>query len=412
MYPAPPVTNVRIADTHASCADGALNRVRRCRCCRNSVVTVNPTWLYVATFLGATAFSLLLVPAVREYARSRRIHDNPGGHKSHSTPVPYLGGVAMVAAFSVAMVIGVMVRRAAQLDDDAVRITFGNLLQQGDGLVRELAVVLGVALTFSVMGLVDDLRGLSPWFRFIVGLCLAVSVVMYGISLESPLPTWADYAITVVWILGMTNAFNLLDNIDGLAAGTAAVAAGSFFFIAVLNDQQYSALLAIGLAGAMLGFLRSNFHPATIYMGDAGSLFIGFMMAYLGLKMRTTTTEVPQLFAPVVVLGVAVLDTTVVVVSRVRRGVSPFTGGQDHLSHRFLRLGLSVRRAVTALLVGSVALGVLAVGLSEASADVGYWILAAAVVSGGMATIVLTTKVARAEDEQADNITVLRRSIG
>nr|MBU6203196.1 undecaprenyl/decaprenyl-phosphate alpha-N-acetylglucosaminyl 1-phosphate transferase [Acidobacteriota bacterium] len=373
---------------------------------------MNPTWLYVATFLGATAFSLLLVPAVREYARSRRIHDNPGGHKSHSTPVPYLGGVAMVAAFSVAMVIGVMVRRAAQLDDDAVRITFGNLLQQGDGLVRELAVVLGVALTFSVMGLVDDLRGLSPWFRFIVGLCLAVSVVMYGISFESPLPTWADYAITVVWILGMTNAFNLLDNIDGLAAGTAAVAAGSFFFIAVLNDQQYSALLAIGLAGAMLGFLRSNFHPATIYMGDAGSLFIGFMMAYLGLKMRTTTTEVPQLFAPVVVLGVAVLDTTVVVVSRVRRGVSPFTGGQDHLSHRFLRLGLSVRRAVTALLVGSVALGVLAVGLSEASADVGYWILAAAVVSGGMATIVLTTKVARAEDEQADNITVLRRSIG
>ena len=412
MYPAPPVTNVRIADTHASCADGALNRVRRCRCCRNSVVTVNPTWLYVATFLGAIVFSLLLVPAVREYARSRRIHDNPGGHKSHSTPVPYLGGVAMVAAFSVAMVIGVMVRRAAQLDDDAVRITFGNLLQQGDGLVRELAVVLGVALTFSVMGLVDDLRGLSPWFRFIVGLCLAVSVVMYGISLESPLPTWADYAITVVWILGMTNAFNLLDNIDGLAAGTAAVAAGSFFFIAVLNDQQYSALLAIGLAGAMLGFLRSNFHPATIYMGDAGSLFIGFMMAYLGLKMRTTTTEVPQLFAPVVVLGVAVLDTTVVVVSRVRRGVSPFTGGQDHLSHRFLRLGLSVRRAVNALLVGSVALGVLAVGLSEASADVGYWILAAAVVSGGMATIVLTTKVARAEDEQADNITVLRRSIG
>ena len=412
MYPAPPVTNVRIADTHASCADGALNRVRRCRCCRNSVVTVNPTWLYVATFLGAIVFSLLLVPAVREYARSRRIHDNPGGHKSHSTPVPYLGGVAMVAAFSVAMVIGVMVRRAAQLDDGAVRISFGNLLQQGDGLVRELAVVLGVALTFSVMGLVDDLRGLSPWFRFIVGLCLAVSVVMFGISFESPLPTWADYAITVVWILGMTNAFNLLDNIDGLAAGTAAVAAGSFFFIAVLNDQQYSALLAIGLAGAMLGFLRSNFHPATIYMGDAGSLFIGFMMAYLGLKMRTTTTEVPQLFAPVVVLGVAVLDTTVVVVSRVRRGVSPFTGGQDHLSHRFLRLGLSVRRAVTALLVGSVALGVLAVGLSEASADVGYWILAAAVVSGGMATIVLTTKVARAEDEQADNITVLRRSIG
>ena len=376
-------------------------------------------WLYVATFLGATVFSLLLVPSVREFARSRQIHDNPGGHKSHRSPVPYLGGVAMALSFSGAMVVGVAVWRSARLENGELDLTLGNLVTQGDGLVRELAVVLGVALLFSLMGLVDDLRGLSPWFRFIVGLGLAISVVTYGIALSSPLPDWLDGVISVVWILGMTNAFNLLDNIDGLAAGTAAVAAGSFFFIAVMNDQPYSALLAVGLAGAMLGFLRSNFHPATIYMGDAGSLFIGFMMAYLGLKMRTTVTEIPQLFAPVVVLGVAVLDTTVVVVSRVRRGVSPFTGGQDHLSHRFLRLGLSVRRSVTSLLVASMALGVLAVGLSDAPAGVGYWILAATVVSGVMATIVLTTKVAHTastsgstETTSNSNVTPLRRTIG
>jgi UDP-GlcNAc:undecaprenyl-phosphate GlcNAc-1-phosphate transferase len=356
--------------------------------------------------------SLLLVPAVREYARKRQIHDNPGGHKSHRTPVPYLGGVAMVLAFSGAMVVGVVVWRTARLENGQLDLALGNLLVQGDGLVRELAVILSVALLFSLMGLVDDLRGLSPWFRFVAGFGLAISVVAYGISLDSPLPGWADSTISVLWILGMANAFNLLDNIDGLAAGTAAVASGSFFFIAVMNDQQYSALLAIGLAGAMLGFLRSNFHPASIYMGDAGSLFIGFMMAYLGLKMRTTVTEIPQLFAPVVVLGVAVLDTTVVVVSRVRRGLSPFTGGQDHLSHRFLRLGLSVRRSVTSLLVASVALGVLAVGLSDAPAGVGYWILAAVVVSGGVATIVLTTKVARAEEASDSNVTPLRRHLG
>jgi UDP-GlcNAc:undecaprenyl-phosphate GlcNAc-1-phosphate transferase len=211
------------------------------------------------------------------------------------------------------------------------------------------------------------------------------------------LPTFVDGLISVVWILGVTNAFNLLDNIDGLAAGTAAVAAGAFFFIAVINDQQNGALFAIALAGAMLGFLRSNFHPATIYMGDAGSLFIGFLMAYLGLKMRTSVTEIPQLFAPVVVLGVAVLDTTVVVVSRARRGLSPFTGGQDHLSHRLRRLGLSVRRSVTTLLLASAALGVLAVGLSEAPTSVGYWFLGAVAVSGVMATVVLTTKTARVE---------------
>ena len=382
---------------------------------------MNPAWLYLATFVGAIGLSLLLVPAVREYARNREIIDTPGGHKSHRAPVPYLGGVAMVAAFSVAMVIGVVVRRSAQFDDGQISITFGNLFSQGDGLVRELAVVLGLALVFAAMGLIDDLRGLSPVFRFVVGLGLATVLVAYGVVLESPLPDWLDMVISVVWILGMTNAFNLLDNIDGLAAGTAAIASGAFFVIAILNDQQYSALLAIGLAGAMLGFLRSNFAPATIYMGDAGSLFIGFMMAYLGLKMRTNIAEIPKLFAPVLVLGVAMLDTTVVVVSRLRRGLSPFTGGQDHLSHRFLRLGLSVRRSVTVLLVATFALGVLAVGLSDAPAGVGYWVLAAAVISGAMATIVLTTKVARVNEatdsgelvaEEKPNVTPIRRNLG
>ncbi len=382
---------------------------------------MNPAWLYLATFVGAIGLSLMLVPAVREYARNREIIDAPGGHKSHRTPVPYLGGVAMVTAFSVAMVIGVVVRRSAQFDDGQISITFGNLITQGDGLVRELAVVLGLALVFAAMGLIDDLRGLSPVFRFVVGLGLATVLVAYGVVLQSPLPDWLDMVISVVWILGMTNAFNLLDNIDGLAAGTAAVAAGAFFVIAIFNDQQYSALLAIGLAGAMLGFLRSNFAPATIYMGDAGSLFIGFMMAYLGLKMRTNVAEIPQLFAPVLVLGIAVLDTTVVVVSRLRRGLSPFTGGQDHLSHRFLRLGLSVRRSVTVLLVATFALGVLAVGLSDAPAGVGYWVLAAAVISGAMATIVLTTKVARVNEAshsdelveaEKPNVTPIRRNLG
>jgi len=383
---------------------------------------VTPAWLYVATFVGATALSLLLVPAVREYARSREIHDNPGGHKSHTAPVPYLGGVAMVLAFSAAMFIGVFVSRSAVIEGREITLTIGNLFAQGDGLLREFGVVLGLALVFSVMGLVDDLRGLSPWLRFAFGLGVAAGLVAYGVRLDSPLPLVADVAISVVWILGITNAFNLLDNIDGLAAGTAALASGAFFFIAVINDQPYSALLAIGLAGAMLGFLRSNFHPATIYMGDAGSLFIGFMMAYLGLKMRTNITEIPQLFAPVVVLGVAVLDTTLVVVSRVHRGVSPFTGGQDHLSHRFLRLGLSVRRSVTVLLVASLALGVLAVGLSEAPAGVGYWMLAGILASGVMATIVLTTKTARVTSEsdvertntaaEAGNVTPLRRDVG
>jgi UDP-GlcNAc:undecaprenyl-phosphate GlcNAc-1-phosphate transferase len=371
--------------------------------------------LYAAAFFGATLLSLALVPIVRDYARRREINDNPGGHKSHTTPVPYLGGVAMVIAFSIAMFLGVFLRRSAVIEGRQINLTIGNLFAQGDGLLRELMVVLSLAITFSVMGLIDDLRGLSPLLRFIVGLGLASALIAYGVRVDSPLPWQLDFVISVVWVLGITNAFNLLDNIDGLAAGVAAVASAAFFCIAIINDQQYSALLAIGLAGAMLGFLRSNFHPATIYMGDAGSLFIGFMMAYLGLKMRTTVSEIPQLFAPVVVLGVAVLDTLMVVVSRLRRGVSPFTGGQDHLSHRLRRLGLSVRRSVTTLLIAAIAMGVLAIGLSEAPASVGYWFLAAVAVSGVMATVVLTTKVARVEAVAAPvsadetNVTPIRR---
>jgi UDP-GlcNAc:undecaprenyl-phosphate GlcNAc-1-phosphate transferase len=373
---------------------------------------VTPAWLYALTFIGATALSLLLVPTVREYAERKQITDQPGGHKSHVAPVPYLGGVAMVLAFAAAMFVGVVVRRSSQFDGREIRLTIGNLFAQGDGLVRELIVVLGLALIFAAMGLIDDLRGLSPWLRFAVGLGIAVTLVAYGIRLQSPLPDIADAVISVVWILGITNAFNLLDNIDGLAAGTAAVASATFFLIALFNNQEYSALLAIGLAGAMLGFLRSNFHPATIYMGDAGSLFIGFMMAYLGLKMRTAVTEIPQLFAPLVVLGVAVLDTTMVVVSRLRRGVSPFTGGQDHLSHRLRRLGLSVRRSVITLLLASVALGGFAVALSDAPATVGYWLLVATVLSGAMTTVLLTTKVARVESSEISNISPIRRDVG
>ena len=357
-----------------------------------SLDSVTPAWLYALTFIGATALSLLLVPTVREYAQRKQITDQPGGHKSHVAPVPYLGGVAMVLAFSAAMFVGVVVRRSSQFDGREIRLTIGNLFAQGDGLVRELIVVLGLALIFAAMGLIDDLRGLSPWLRFAVGLGIAVTLVAYGIRLQSPLPDIADVVISVVWILGITNAFNLLDNIDGLAAGTAAVASATFFLIALFNNQEYSALLAIGLAGAMLGFLRSNFHPASIYMGDAGSLFIGFMMAYLGLKMRTAVTEIPQLFAPLVVLGVAVLDTTMVVVSRIKRGVSPFEGGKDHLSHRLMRLGVSVRRGVTIILFGGATCGLIGVALYNIRGQAGYWVVAAVLTIAGASTVLLTTK--------------------
>lgn len=353
---------------------------------------MTPVWLYAVTFVAALLVSLVLVPVVRDLAHRRDIVDRPGGHKSHRSPVPYLGGVAMFAAFSVAALVGAYVLNYVTLDETGVKILWLGFLTDSSSTFRELLVILGLGLLLSAMGLIDDLRGLSPSLRFVVEVAVAVVVVANGIHVITPMPDWIDMAISVVWIVGITNSFNLLDNIDGLAAGTASVASMAFFLIAIINDQKYSALLAIGLAGCLLGFLRSNFHPATIYMGDAGSLFIGFFMAYLGLKMRTAVTEIPQYFAPIIVLGVAVLDTAMVFISRIKRGVSPFLGGQDHLSHRFVRLGFSIRRSVNVLLVGGMALGLLAVALSEAPAGVGWWILAAAAFAGIAATITLTTK--------------------
>jgi UDP-GlcNAc:undecaprenyl-phosphate GlcNAc-1-phosphate transferase len=336
--------------------------------------------------------SLSLVPALRDFAHRREIVDTPEAHKRHKDPVPYLGGVAILAAFSIAVFVATYVSRYVDLSADGTRIEWLKFISESDRTFRELILVLVLALAFGVIGLIDDLRGLSPWLRLGVEALLTVCLIWFGVTVTTGLHPMFDYIITFVWVVGIMNAFNLLDNIDGLAAGTAFIASLTYFLIASFNGQEFSGLLTIGLAGCLLGFLRSNFNPASIYMGDAGSLFIGFLMAYFGLKMRTTVTEIPQLFTPILVLGVPILDTTIVVVSRWKRGVGPFTGGQDHLSHRFVRLGFSVRRSVTVLLVGSVALGLLAIALADARAGVGYWILGAAFVSGVAATITLTTK--------------------
>ena len=366
-------------------------------------------WLYVMSFLGALVLSLVLVPVVRAFAIRQTILDAPGAHKSHESPVPYLGGIAMAAAFSVAVVIGALIQQNATFGDGSVSLKPEGLFGAGFGPFGELLLVLGLALCLGVMGLADDLKGLHPNIRLGAEFLAASVLIGFGIQFQSPLNDGLDVIITLVWIVGITNAMNLLDNVDGLAAGVAGIAAGSFFVIAMLYDQPLTAILAIGLAGCTLGFLRSNFNPANIYMGDAGSLYLGFMVAYLGLKLRVDQAEWTQLLVPVVVLGVAILDTTLVVVSRLHRGVSPFQGGKDHISHRFLRLEVSVRRGVTVILFGAVVLGVLGIALAEMSIRDGWLILLAVAVHGVAVVILLTTKRAQMSIESSGVITELPR---
>jgi UDP-GlcNAc:undecaprenyl-phosphate GlcNAc-1-phosphate transferase len=243
-----------------------------------------------------------------------------------------------------------------------------------------------------MMGLIDDLKGLNPFLRLGIEIAVASAVIAYGIQFASPLPDGIDAIITMIWIVGITNALNLLDNTDGLAAGVTGIAGVAFFFLAYANDQPFTALLALGLSGCTLGFLKSNFHPAKIYMGDAGSLYLGFLLSYIGLKIRVNQSETPQLFIPAIVLGVALLDTTMVVVSRIKRGVSPFEGGKDHLSHRLMRLGVSVRRGVTIILFGGATCGLIGVALYNIRGQAGYWVVAAVLTIAGASTVLLTTK--------------------
>ena len=293
---------------------------------------------YIAIFLGASALSLGLTPIALRVAVRKRVFDEPGGHKRHESPVPYLGGLAIAAAFCLAVAVAAM-------------------LKPPPSGVGELLLILGCALALGVTGLVDDLRGLSASLRLGLQVALALACAVAGIAV-SIFPWEAlNLLITVMWIVGITNAVNLLDNMDGLSAGVAGIAALTLFVIAAANGQFAVAALAVALVGCALGFLRHNFHPARIYMGDAGSLFLGFMLAILGIKLRFDGPTQITFMVPILALAVPIFDTTLVVLSRLLHRRSPFLGGRDHVSHRLVLVGIPVPAAVALIYGAAVAFG-------------------------------------------------------
>jgi UDP-GlcNAc:undecaprenyl-phosphate/decaprenyl-phosphate GlcNAc-1-phosphate transferase len=296
-----------------------------------------PWWAYTIVFAAPFLLTIVLTPVALEVARRFRIMDVPTDNKAHQSPMPYLGGAAIVAAFSL-IVMGAAIVRPP------------------DSGLPNLAAILGMALALAAIGVVDDIRTLSPWLRLGAEILAGFGVWAIGSRVDL-LPGPLDLVVTVLWVVVVTNAFNLLDNMDGLSAGVAAIAAGFLFVVAFLNGQFLVASLALALAGCTLGFLRHNFYPARIYMGDAGSLYIGFLMAVLSLRLRTHVDLRLSVFIPLLVLGVPLFDTTLVVVCRLRHGRNPMQGGQDHVSHRLVRLGVPVPAAVSLIYVGGVVAG-------------------------------------------------------
>jgi UDP-GlcNAc:undecaprenyl-phosphate GlcNAc-1-phosphate transferase len=314
-------------------------------------------WQYLGVFLGSLFLSLFLTPLAIRFALRNRILDKPGDHKSHSAPVPYLGGVAIVVSFA-ATVAG-----AATLDSS----TAGT---------NELLKVLAIGLGLSAMGLIDDLRRLRALLR--LGLEIGAGCLVFALDLGVSFTgsSLLDALVTILWVVGLVNAFNMSDNMDGLSAGLATIAAGSLFAVAAANGQFLVAGLSAALAGCAIGFLRSNFFPARIYMGDAGAYFLGFMIAYLGLKVQFLSSPSNNTFlVPILIVSVVIFDTTLVVCTRLYHRISPLQGGKDHTSHRLVKVGLPVPVAVGLIYVAGVTVGVIAFVVARID-DTSGWILA------------------------------------
>jgi len=297
----------------------------------------------------------LLTPLMRKIAIAQGVLDRPNSaHKSHKKPVPYLGGVAII--------IGVVL--VSYLALISSRFTWSNFWLATS--------VLGPAVAMGLVGLWDDIKSLNPLPRFIgqsiAGLIVAI-ILVFNENIGNPTGvTELDVAITVLWIVGICNSINFFDNLDGGAAGTVAITAISLTYLAITGDQYFIAALSVVLAGSTLGFLIWNRTPARIYMGDAGALFLGVLIATLTVRFKPTTDNSITSFAiPILLLAIPILDTTVAVFSRLRRGVSPFQGGKDHLSHRLIRYGISRKVAAMTLWLLSALYGFFAVIVSNVS---------------------------------------------
>ena len=293
-------------------------------------------------FLIALFASVMLVVPVRALALRVGMVDLPGPRKVHLKPIPLLGGLAMYAAVVIAV----------------LSAFHGPARAQVEGILIGATLVAGV-------GILDDRGVLHHQVKLFIGMPLAAGILMvsgiraqvFDMLLSGRVGDYLDVALTVVWVVGITASFSILDHMDGLCAGIAAMASVFFAMLAYLNGQTLVTILAAAVLGAAAGFLRWNFKPAKIFMGDGGAMFLGFLMATLGLKLRLEhSSHLSSWLAPILILGVTIFDTTLVTISRSRRGLLPFaTPGKDHAAHRLSNLGLGHRGAVLALyLLGAI----------------------------------------------------------
>jgi len=302
------------------------------------------TLLFFGLFAFSLAVSFVATRQVRDLAVSRGWVSAPrDGRHVHQTPLPRLGGVAIFLAFSVSLGIWL-----------ALSLIFPRLIE---GLAPStlLRIYVPACLIFC-LGIYDDLRGAGPYLKFAVQAIAAAMLFAGGMRvLDLPLifphslPWFVGLPLTVLWVVAITNAFNLIDGLDGLAAGSALFSTMAFFVCSLVNHSGLGSLMSVTLAGAILGFLRFNFNPATIFLGDSGSLFIGFMLSALALAGSQKAPTIVAVAIPVVSFGLPILETLLSVLRRLISGRPIFTADREHIHHKLLQMGFSHRQVVIVL---------------------------------------------------------------
>jgi UDP-GlcNAc:undecaprenyl-phosphate GlcNAc-1-phosphate transferase len=324
----------------------------------------------VIAVVGPLAVSLLLTLAVRSWARGRAFVDHPSGHKQHRAPVALGGGIAVTASIVLPLLAGTALAWLLQGPNPPAWLP-AIVRTHLEGMASKAPIVLaivGSALVLHVVGLIDDRKALGPAPKLLAQVAVALFTAWpVGIRAVEILPAPLSVLLTVLWIVLITNAFNFLDNMDGLSAGVAAIAAALFAIASMNAGQIFVPVMAWLVVGAVLGFLPFNFAPASIFMGDAGSLVVGYLMSVL--TILTTFYDPAQnltplgVIVPLVVLAVPLYDVTSVVIHRLRAGDSPFRGDRRHFSHRLVKRGLTPHGAVLTIYLATAATGLPAIVL-------------------------------------------------
>ncbi len=327
------------------------------------------TTAWVAPLAVSAGVALLVTPGARHMALDVGLVDRPTGYKAHRKVTPYLGGVVI----ALAVILGRLAHPPTRLE----------------------AIITGLGAVLVVMGLLDDDRTLPPLPRFCAETACAVVAVIAGLRVIGTGVYGLDVAVTILLLVGITNAMNLLDNMDGLAAGVTAAGAAGAAVLAALGNHTDTTAQAVTLVGACLAFLVYNARPASIFMGDAGALFLGFLLAAVAIEAGNPLPEPAGLVVTLLIVALPAADTATVVVARLRHHRSPFAGGRDHLSHRLAGTGMGPGPAVALLVAVEAVLAGLAVAVGRAAVPAWAALAPAAVILGAVVVVASRTQVYR-----------------